>query len=313
MVVLPDGSSVGAISGGCLEKDVLAHAERVRSQGVAMAVAYDLTSDDDMPWGLNMGCAAKIDVLLEPAPTGEAPQHLAFVLGELAKREPAVVATVFKAPAGGPAPGARLYLSGDGRSSGPLAGAAGEVAGWLSGEARRVMRERRSEAVTRRTALGEMDALVEYVPLPVQLVLCGAGADVEPLCRLGRELGWQVRIVGKDEPLEGLDERSAVVIMTHNYGRDLALLEALLASSAGYIGVLGPKGRTERLLQDLKSNGREPEPDQARRLFAPVGLDLGAETPEEIALAVAAEVRAVFAGRRGGMLRERKGPIHDRR
>src|SRR6185436_387839 len=100
---------------------------------------------------------------------------------------------------------------------------------------------------------------------------------------------------------------------THNYGRDLQLLGELLASRVRYVGVLGPRGRTERLLADLAAGGRPATPRDQLRLHAPVGLDLGAETPSEVALAIAAEVRAVFAGRSGGALRERQGPIHDRR
>jgi xanthine/CO dehydrogenase XdhC/CoxF family maturation factor len=153
----------------------------------------------------------------------------------------------------------------------------------------------------------------EYIARPVALVVCGEGADTAPLAALGESLGWQVRRVAKDDALGRLDDRTAVVVMTHNYPRDVALLGPLLASRTRYVGVLGPRRRTERLLADLRAAGQEVAPGTLRRLHAPVGLDLGAETPAEVALSIAAEVRAVFSSRAGGALRERQGPIHDRR
>jgi xanthine dehydrogenase accessory factor len=242
MVIHPDGTTFGAISGGCLEKDLLAHAEQVRAGRTAKTVTWDLTRDDDAPWGLNMGCNAKLAVLLEPCEG--APAWLLAAVAAERRREEIVLATSFS-PA-------------------------------------------------------------ERIPRPIALVVCGEGADAAPLERLGETLGWQVRRVGKDDALEPLDDRTAAVVMTHNYARDLVLLGALLASPVRYVGVLGPRSRTERLLQDLGL------PDE-ERLHAPVGLDLGAETPAEVALAIAAEVRAAFAGRPGGALRGRRGPIHDRR
>lgn len=275
MVVHPDDSSSGAISGGCLEKDVVAHAASVRTSLAPKRVAYDLTRDDDAPWGLAMGCAAKLSVLLEPCPGG-APEWLRDVLQRHARRD-AVVVTV----------GERTALADD-RDA-----AAGEA--WRAGASRW------SDGV-----------LYQYLPPPIAVVACGDGPDVAPLLALTGQLGWLARGVGKDESLGPLDARTAGVVMTHNYPRDLALLEALLCSPARYVGLLGPRRRTERLLEDLAGRGVYPQPAQLQRLSAPVGLDIGAESPEEIALAILAEVRAVFSQRGGGRLRERGNPIHDR-
>ncbi|MBI1723322.1 MAG: XdhC family protein [Gemmatimonadetes bacterium] len=312
MAVLPDGTTVGAISGGCLEKDVAAHAEKVQASGEAIAVTYDLTENDDAPWGLGMGCAAKLDVLLEPARPGRAPAHLAFMEGAMRDRAPAAVATLFRAPKGsGHAVGARLLLRTDGDAAGDLCG--GDLGGSVLTDAERVLREERSDAVEYPTADGPAEVLIEYVPRPIALVACGDGNDTAPLAELGAAMGWQVRVVKKDDPLGALDDRTAAVVMTHNYPRDLILLETLLASHARYVGLLGPKARTQRLLDELKGRGEEPNLVQLAKLHAPVGLDIGAETPGEIALSIAGEIRAVLGGRAGGMLRERKGPIHDRR
>lgn len=275
MVVLADGRAIGAISGGCLEQDVRAHAEQVRAAGRPRLVSYDLTRDDDAPWGLGMGCNARLDVLLEPCPGG-VPAWIADLNAAQARREAVVLATRYE----------------------------GEP---LGKRALRVL----PDGVSDRTRAAE-GVLHEYLPPPIAVVACGDGPDTAPLVDLATALGWHARAVGKDAHLGALDPRSAAVVMTHHYARDLALLEELLPSSAGYVGVLGPRARTERLLADARASGVHVG-DQARaRLHAPVGLDIGAETPQEIALAIAAEVRAVFAGREGGPLAHRAGPIHAR-
>ena len=138
----------------------------------------------------------------------------------------------------------------------------------------------------------------------------------ETLVRLATELGWTAALVEGDARRTGLDAapapdaRTAAVVMTHRYERDRALLAELLPSPAGYIGILGPRARTAQLLDDLRQEGIVPTEAQLARLFAPVGLDVGAESPEEVAVAIVGEVMAVMAGREGGQLRARKGAIH---
>ena len=254
LVVLPDGRTVGAISGGCLEKDVAAHAEQVRASRHAKTVRYDLTRDDDAAWGLNMGCHAVLDVLFEPA--AGVPPHLAAAVDAEQRRDPAVIATCFRSPKGGPAVGARLVLLDEvATASGELAGD-GALAGTLRTDAHRVMREERSDVVSYGTSDATM-VFFEFVPRPIALVLCGEGADVEPLAALGDQLGWQVRRVARDQPLGRLDDRTAAVIMTHNYGRDLELLGAVLSSRVRYAGVLGDRKST-RLNSSHYSPSRMP-------------------------------------------------------
>jgi xanthine dehydrogenase accessory factor len=272
MLVRSDGTSVGAISGGCLEKDVAAHAEQVRSAAKPRLVTYDLTAEDDKPWGLGMGCNAVLDVLLEPC--RGVPDWLSALAKAESARQTVVLTTSIS--------GAKL---GD-----------------------RALREAKNGERTR----AEGGVLHEVLQPPIALVVCGDGPDTIPLLALAGPLGWHVRSVRKEEQLGSLDLRTAAIVMTHNYDRDLDLLGRLLISEAGYVGVLGPRTRTERLLADLGTRGAKPTTAQLARLHAPVGLDIGAETPNEIALAVTAEVQAAFAARAGGPLQGRKGPIHDR-
>jgi xanthine dehydrogenase accessory factor len=321
LLVLGDDSLAGGVSGGCLERDVVARAERLRAAGRPELVTYDLTKDDG-PWGLGMRCGGNLSLLLEPLPGGF-PDHLAFLLDAAARREPAVVATLFRAaePAGrpgtGPTPagsapglavGARLMLSAGGAAHGTLAG--GPIGGPVLADARAALAAARTTGRTYPVAGGEAEVLIEYVPPPLALLVCGDEREAAPLVALGEGLGWSVRLLGKHEDPPPLDARSAAVIMTHNDARDLALLPPLLASPAPYVGLLGSRSRTTLLLADLRKAGALAPDADPSRLSTPAGLDIGAETPGEVALAIVAEIHAVFAGRPGGRLRERPGPLH---
>jgi xanthine/CO dehydrogenase XdhC/CoxF family maturation factor len=178
---------------------------------------------------------------------------------------------------------------------------------------------------------------VETLLPPVPLVIFGAGHDALPVVELARGLGWQTEVVDPQERPASLPRfaaadrvtlarpgevatrvnitpRTLTLLMSHNYSHDLELLKFLLASPAPYVGVMGPRKRTERMLCELAAGDeafRLGEED-GERLYSPAGLDVGANSPAEIALSIIAEMRAVLDGRRGGSLRERRGSIHGR-
>ena len=310
LLILPDASVAGNLGASCFEQDLVGHARRVRTSGVPAVIRYDLTTDDDKPWGLGMGCRGRLDLLLEPARAGHVPDHLTFLAAAAAARRAAAVATVSRAGAASPAVGERAMGRADGEAAGALLD--GPLGGKVLADARRVLAEGRSRLCTHRLASGAVEMLVEYVPPPIALLVCDGGRDAESLARLGRELAWHVSLVGRDRLPADVDERTAAVIMSHNYERDLALLMALLPSPARYVGILGSRKRARELLAELAKRGVRPTRAQLGRLHAPVGLDIGSETPAEVALSIVAEVQAVFAGRRGGALRAGKGAIHDR-
>lgn len=176
----------------------------------------------------------------------------------------------------------------------------------------------------------------ENIEPPIAVLLFGAGADAVPFVRIAAELGWQVTVhdhrpafltkerfpsakklvlQNVDEPPGRVvaDDRTAAVIMTHNYARDRFILPALLKADLFYIGALGPKSRTVQLLEEATVDGEDFADAQLARLYAPVGLDIGADTPEGIALSIASEIQSVLAARGGGHLRDRKGSIYDRK
>jgi xanthine dehydrogenase accessory factor len=165
---------------------------------------------------------------------------------------------------------------------------------------------------------------------PMRLIVCGAGHDAIPLVRQAAELGWRVSVADVRRSLlnaerfpgaadfcaadperaaEAMspDDRTAVVLMSHNYLRDIAYLRSFVGASWAYLGVLGPRGRTEQMLMELG------EPTGIEQVHAPAGLDIGAEGPEEVARSIVAEILAVTRGRHGGPLRERSAPIHQER
>lgn len=311
MLVLPDGSIAGTFGAGCFEQDLVGHAEKVRASGAPATVAYDLTVDDDKPWGLGMGCRGKLDLLLEPLPPAATPESLAFLLEAARVRKAAAIATVFRT-GGDPsvALAARLLLRADGVAGGDFG--SGPLRTAAKAAARQALSKRRSGFLTHPVAGGEAELLIEFVPPPIALVAGGAGRDTAPLARMAAELGWDVHLLGKDEMPASLDARTAAVVMSHKLERDTALLAALLPSPCRYVGVLGSHSRTAEILAELGRRGQAPTPRQLAKLHSPTGLDVGAETPAEVALSIVAEIQAVFAGRRGGSLRKRKGPIHDR-
>jgi xanthine dehydrogenase accessory factor len=179
-------------------------------------------------------------------------------------------------------------------------------------------------------------AFVEVLEPPLRLVICGAGHDAIPLVHTTAGIGWRPIVVDDRPafltaerypeahafvPLEEpgqvaeaapLDEATFAVVMTHNFLRDRDYLRGLLRSDVGYIAMLGPAARTQRILMDLAADGVEITDKDRARIHGPAGLDLGAEGPDEIAQAIVAEIIAVRHDRTGGFLKERPGPIHDR-
>lgn len=234
-----------------------------------------------------------------------------------------------------PGVGARLLVSAGGNASGALVGT--DLGALVLADARRVLASGVGESKTYAAPNGgTVDVFLEAILPPVPLIVFGAGHDAVPLARLAKEVGWNVTVVDtraarpRPERFPGagvvlacapgeiaarvpLSARTVAIVMTHNYHDDRALVQTLLASPARYIGVLGPRRRTERILTELADEGVTVDPDEINeRLHAPVGLDIGADNPAEIALAIVGEIQAALAGRPGGHLRDRQGPIHAR-
>ena len=152
------------------------------------------------------------------------------------------------------------------------------------------------------------EEFVQEIQPPIRLIIFGDYFDVEAVAYLGGYLGWQVEVVTDAHELPAGDGRTACVVMSHHFGRDMVALKQVFAGNYGYIGLLGPRRRKQLLMSNLIDEGYPPK--SVSVLHTPAGLDIGSETAEEIALAIVAEVQAALAGRTGRSLRERSAPIH---
>ncbi|MDQ2854400.1 MAG: XdhC family protein, partial [Chloroflexota bacterium] len=279
-----------------LEGDVARIGREVIAVSVPRLVEIDMTADDDAVWGYGLGCNGAIELFVEP--TGGALESVAALRSGQGS---CLVILLTGADVG-------LHLL---ETDGAAAAALHD-------------RTARVEEVD-----GERLYYEPLVP-PLRLLVGGAGHDAIPLVRQAAELGWQVLVVdvrkalltserfpgagefaSPDPEAAGdalaADERTAAILMSHNYLRDIAYLRSFLDRPLAYLGVLGPRGRTEQMLAQL---GR---PEAMDRLHAPAGLDIGAEGPEEVAHAIIGEILAVARRRQGGPLRDRRAPIHEER
>lgn len=292
MLISADGAVTGSISGGCLEQDVIEHARKVCATAEPILLSYDTTMEEDVLFGVGLGCKGVIEILVEPL-NGPAGLMLDQVGQSLARGESCAFNTVFR-----------------------------------SEDAQRI-----AQRVEQGRAGEEL--FTETIRPPIDLVVFGAGFDAIPLSRFAKDLGFRVTVVdrraayatsirfpGADDVriLEGtqIDElhlgaRAAAVVMAHHYVTDRDYLRALLAKPLHYLGVMGPRRRCEKMLQEFRDEGLMLGDELLSKLHNPVGLDIGAEGPEQIALAILSEICAAFAGHNGGMLREKKGPIHSPR
>lgn len=340
MLLTSDGCSVGTISGGCLEADVALKSQKVMASGQPTVVTYDSTSDEDIVWGLGLGCNGCVRVLIEPI-TPEQTDYVEFLSRCYSDRQLGVVATVVSnAGLVQEQVGARLMLHQNGNFINHFSPS---VAASVVEDARTAIQSKTSAFLkSYQLHNGVVEVFIEVIQPPLQLIIFGAGHDAVPVLRFAKELGWNVTVVDTRQALatqnrfaeadtivlsrpENISDcvavsdsasahaglRTVAVVMTHNYLHDLELLKTLLPSQVCYLGILGPKSRTERLLEELRQIGTQPTLEQMHRLYAPIGLDIGADTPEEIALSIIAGIQAVITNRLGNQLRERKGSIHE--
>lgn len=308
----------GAVSGGCLEGDIATHASGVCTTGIPKRLTYDLRDDLQTIWGFGAMCDGVAHLLLEPLGDG---RWLDVACAAREARTGGALLTVIEESTVG---GTRSLTdcANDWReATHALVDSATRTAHCVEGDV--------SVADRVRTVL--VDPLLP----PVSLTLVGAGRGAEAFARIARTLGWRVtlidhrpfvlesvqvssdvaRVVARAE--DGVahvikDARSAVALLTHQFAIDVEWLTRILPLPIGYIGVLGSRHRAEQLIDALRREGMEITPRMTQLLHAPIGLDLGGESPESIALAAIAEIEAIMHARPGGSLRERQSPIHSR-
>jgi len=292
LLVERDGRTTGGLSGGCLEADVREHALRLLDGGDPRLLHYETGSREEAIWGLGLGCEGAVDVFVQRAETERFARAGELLSGgsPFGLAEPFAIETAIKGPGLG-----RAQIA-----SGPAQG------------------------VSRVEERGPDTLFVDVLEPPPSLLVFGAGADSRPLAALAREAGFQVTVVDHrpsflteehfppparlvlrraEEGVPRLTPKHFAVVETHSLQHDRDWMRALLAQPLGYLGLLGPRGRKEQLFREL---GVSP----SKRVYAPVGLDLDAEGPEQVAISIVAEMLAVRAGREPLHLRTKRGGIH---
>ncbi|GAA4431052.1 XdhC family protein [Pontibacter saemangeumensis] len=334
MLVTDDGKLTGAISGGCLEGDALRKARLVMVQQQAMLVTYDTTDEDDAQLGVGLGCNGIIQILIEPIDAKNPSNPIQLLKAFLRHRQTAVLVTLFSlADKKAEQIGTCFLMEQNQEITGCLLPDEGLQAA-LEANAREALQTGASSFAAYEGAQ-PLTVFVEVLKPAVSLVVVGAGNDAIPLVQLAAVLGWQITVVdGRanyattarfplatqvlvSKPEQVLshispDSLTVFVLMTHNYNYDLAVLRHLLPLQLPYIGALGPKKKLDRMLDELREEGVRVTDVQRQVLHGPTGLDIGAETSEEIALSIMAEIKAVLAKRGGAPLRDKADVIHPR-
>ena len=332
MLIEDDGQLTGAISGGCLEGDALRKALLVITEKRSRLVTYDTMDDDDAKFGVGLGCNGIIQVLIEPIDIANPNNPIQYLRTINEKRQKAVLITLFSLQdKKDPQYGTCLLLKEDGNViyNTPV------LKDVLIADAKDAMTTQISSFKNYISDNHNLTAFIEMIKPPVSVVIVGAGNDVVPLVEMADILGWETTVVDgranyakkerfvsacqvlvskPEQVLDqiAIDENTVFLLMTHNYNYDMAMLKQLLQRNISYIGMLGPKKKRERILNELKDEGVTFSQQQLSVLHSPVGLDIGAETSEEIALSILAEIKALFAGKDVQSLRTLKEVIHPR-
>ncbi|MDQ0218702.1 XdhC/CoxI family protein [Peribacillus cavernae] len=318
--IAEDGNVTGLLSGGCVEGDIKEYVHEVLASGLPTIVHYDFQDDGDIIWGLGLGCNGKMEIFLEPYRPCED------------EGRAAIIDSYFSSALMKPLHSITIVESNEKSLLGTkwiIDPADKEFSKILYEE---VVHDYIRQCNTFKNGLsyigGELDLHVFYestTPSP-HLVIYGAGPDAVPLVRIAKTLNWHVSVLdyrpayanqenfpdsdqlivypsGKVPDIE-INKNSYVILMTHNFLQDQIILEGILETESAYIGLLGPRKRTDELIDTSKSLAGN---SKLHHIHSPIGLDIGSQTPEEIALSILAEIMVAYRGGTGSRLSEVKG------
>ncbi|MBL3657668.1 XdhC family protein [Fulvivirga sp. 2943] len=335
MLVDENGLMTGAISGGCLEGDALRKALHAMHQNKNKLISYDTSDEDDAVIGAQLGCNGIIQVLFEPINTEEENNPIALLKEVISSKERKVIVSLFNLNKHKEQKGTLLVFDSQLSTSNTLSDDI--LFEQIKNDASKVLEHEFPHFGEYHKDDEVQHAFLEHYTPPPTLVLVGAGNDAQVLSNMADILGWdivvtdgrpthanperfisscQVIVTKPEQFLDSvtIDNRAAFVLISHNYNYDLAVLKLLLNyPEIPYIGILGPKKKFNRMLDDLQLMGTEISNEQMSKIYAPIGLNIGAETPAEIALSVLSEIKAALTNSNGKPLREKQGTIHDKK
>ncbi|MBA4850233.1 XdhC family protein [Emticicia sp. BO119] len=329
MLVMESGEWVGGISGGCLEGDALKKARLAMSQNKATLITYDTSDDDPYQIGVGLGCNGIIDVLITPLEPQDKLNAVSQIRYCLDQRSPNVIVTITALNRSNEVIQLGQVFRFDSTDHFNEIFPLDDIKEKLTEEIRLVLVNTKSISRTYTLADGlSVSLFIEIIPPAIQLYVYGSNYDVYPMVRMAKELGWKVIVVCNPNKMHRslfaiadavmpkdyvpvIDKYTAAISMCHDYETDYHNLQTLLKTDISYIGLLGPKKRTVKMYDRMNEEGKPITPENESRIFSPVGLDIGANTPEEIALSVCAEIRTNFSGRDAKRLKFRNKPIYD--
>ena len=334
MIVDEEGQLTGAISGGCLEGDALRKAVFCIHTQTPKLVVYDTSDEEDATIGIQLGCSGIIQVLFEPIDETDPLNPIELLKKAIQKRQNTVLVTLYASKIKkGDTVGTCMLLEDSGKfhnnSTFQL------VPETLMQDIKETLTVKKSTFKSYQHYDKTFNAFLSFISPPVSLVIVGAGNDAIPLQSIAETLGWEVTIVDgrhtyaklerfssacqiivskPEQVLQQIpmDDKTVFVLMTHNYNYDYAILKALLGENVPYIGALGPKKKLDNMIKDLQAENIFLNERQKNILYGPVGLEIGAETPAEIALSITAEIMSVMNNKKGGSLRNLSTEIHPR-
>ena len=332
MLVMDNGNWVGGISGGCLEGDALKRARMAITKSVATLVTYDTTEEDSHQIGVGLGCNGIIDVLFTPlvySDKNNPVEILKSCLQEDRKSHTLISITHFEGNWDKLTAGNIIHFK-DHSSLSIFSNQS--LVDEISKAIKNQIAENKSASVSFTIDdQKKIDLFIEIVNPEISVIILGHQYDIYPLCYLLKQIGWRATIIADLQKLKGdifsmvdrvttsdqlsnlpIDEFTAIILMSHDYKTDKNNLPIALKTNAPYIGMLGPRIRSEKIWKELADEGNPIKEEDFDRIHAPIGLDIGAISPDEIALSLVAEIRASLSGREGGFLRLRKTTIHER-
>jgi xanthine dehydrogenase accessory factor len=329
MIITDDGRWTGSISGGCLEGDALRKARQVMLEKTTITVTYDTSEESNQNLGIGLGCNGIIDVLIEAIDPSQEHNTIKEFQTLMQRNEPVAIATVFNSEHNGE----KVFFSNTDLSISTISDP--DLHAKIIEDVGPIFSNGKSFIKEYETRTSKHEVFFELIQPSINLILFGAGFDARPVCELAKALGWNVQVtdecVAHIAPVffPGADKLSlchrdfvdrdfiitpytACVLMSHNYEYDRDVLKKVLRSPSSYIGILGPRKRFDKMVTELSNQGIEFTADDHHRIHSPIGLDIGAETPDEIALSILSEIQGKFSNRSGGFLKYRDAPIHQR-
>lgn len=330
MYITNDGKWIGSISGGCLEGDALRKSRKIMDSGIAQMVTYDTMDDNNNELGVGLGCNGIIHVLLEPVTQNSEKMKVLQQLNST--EEESAMATIFEVE--GETIKVGEYISTTDFTHFNSYSLSTDIQNVIVSD---LIKNRSAKvSLTKEYELkgGKAKVFLELFQPPIDLLIFGGGYDAQPVADFAKRLGWDVTIVDEcvahlipvnfpDAKLSSCDRHavatkvkvkpySAAVLMSHNYYYDYEVLQQLLGTDIKYIGILGPKKKGEKLFEETEEKGHKLTKWDKFRIHNPIGVDIGADTPEEIAFSIIAEIKAKFSGRSSGFLKYKVGSIHEK-